>query len=123
MGQARTETDTAGNRATGGRIVHGLRWWICSLLFASTMINYIDRQSLAALAPFLKIKFQWRNQDFALVLIAFRIAYTGGQLVMGRLMDRVGTRKGLTMSVAWYSTVAVLTSLATGLRSLCAFRF
>jgi ACS family hexuronate transporter-like MFS transporter len=123
MGQARTETDTAGNRATGGRIVYGLRWWICGLLFASTMINYIDRQSLAALAPFLKIKFQWRNQDFALVLIAFRIAYTGGQLVMGRLIDRIGTRKGLTISVAWYSAVAVLTSLATGLRSLCAFRF
>ena len=123
MGQARTETDTAGNRATGGRIVYGLRWWICGLLFASTMINYIDRQSLAALAPFLKIKFQWRNQDFALVLIAFRIAYTGGQLVMGRLIDRIGTRKGLTISVAWYSAVAVLPSLATGLRSLCAFRF
>jgi len=87
------------------------------------MINYIDRQSLAALAPFLKIRFQWRNQDLAWILIAFRIAYAGGQSVMGRLLDRVGTRKGLTISVAWYSLVAALTSLATGLRSLCVFRF
>jgi len=123
MGQAKTETDVAGNDKTRGQVVRGLRWWICSLLFASTMINYIDRQSLAALAPFLKIRFQWRNQDFAWVLIAFRIAYACSQWVTGRLIDRVGTRKGLTISVAWYSIVAALTSLATGLRSLCVFRF
>jgi len=103
--------------------VRGLRWRICVLLFASTMINYMDRQSLAALAPFLMIRFQWRNQDFAWVLIAFRVAYAFGQTIMGCLIDRVGTRKGLTISVAWYSTVAALTSLATGLRSLCVFRF
>lgn len=123
MGQAKTETDLAGNPNTRGRVVHHLRWWICSLLFASTMINYIDRQNLAALAPFLKIRFHWRNQDFAWILIAFRIAYACGQSVTGRLIDRLGTRKGLTISVAWYSIVAALTSLATGLRSLCVFRF
>ena len=45
------------------------------------------------------------------------------QTVSGRVLDRIGTRRGLTLSVLWYSTVAVLTSLATGLRSFCAFRF
>jgi ACS family hexuronate transporter-like MFS transporter len=101
----------------------GVRWWICGLLFASTMINYIDRQSLSVLAPFLKTKFAWRNQDIAWIFIAFRVAYASGQWITGRLIDRVGTRKGLTLTVAWYSIVATLTSLATGLRSLCCFRF
>jgi MFS transporter, ACS family, hexuronate transporter len=123
MKQAEAKTQAGVNRGINCRVVRGLRWWICSLLFASTMINYIDRQSLAALAPFLKIKFQWHNQDFAWVLIAFRIAYACGQSITGRLIDRVGTRKGLTISVVWYSLVAGLTSLAVGLRSLCAFRF
>lgn len=123
MRQARNETDAPCNHRTNRGVVHGLRWWICSLLFASTMINYMDRQSLAALAPFLMVKFQWRNQDFAWILISFRIAYAVGQTIMGCLIDRVGTRRGLTITVAWYSIVAALTSLATGLRSLCAFRF
>lgn len=45
------------------------------------------------------------------------------QTVAGRVLDRIGTRDGLTLSVAWYSAVAVLTSLASGLRSFCGFRF
>ena len=45
------------------------------------------------------------------------------QTVAGRVLDRIGTRDGLTLSVLWYSTVAVLTSLASGLRSFCGFRF
>jgi MFS transporter, ACS family, hexuronate transporter len=99
------------------------RWWIGGLLFLSTVINYLDRQTLSVLGPTLKTEFRWSNQDFALVIIAFRIAYTVMQTVGGRVLDRIGTRRGLTLSVLWYSTVAVLTSLATGLRSFCAFRF
>jgi MFS transporter, ACS family, aldohexuronate transporter len=93
------------------------------MLFLSTVINYIDRQTLSVLAPYLKLEFDWSNADFALIIIAFRIAYSGGQLVAGRFLDRVGTRRGLTLSVAFYSIAAMLTSMATGLRSFCAFRF
>ncbi len=100
-----------------------LRWWIGGLLFASTVINYLDRQTLSVLGPTLKTEFRWSNQDFALIIIAFRVAYAVMQTVAGRVLDRVGTRNGLTLSVLWYSTVAVLTSLAAGLRSFCAFRF
>jgi ACS family hexuronate transporter-like MFS transporter len=99
------------------------RWWIGGLLFASTVINYIDRQTLSVLGPTLKTEFTWTNQDFALVIIAFRMAYAVTQTLAGRLLDRLGTRNGLTISVLWYSTIACLTSLATGLRSFCAFRF
>ena len=100
-----------------------LRWWIGGLLFASTVINYLDRQTLSVLGPTLKTEFRWSNQDFALIIIAFRVAYAVMQTVAGRVLDRVGTRNGLTLSVVWYSSVAVLTSLASGLRSFCGFRF
>ena len=103
----------------GGRY----RWWIGGLLFASTVINYLDRQTLSVLAPHLKDEFHWSNQDFALIVIAFRVAYAVMQTVSGRLVDRLGTRRGLSVAVLFYSIAAMLTALASGLRSFCAFRF
>jgi ACS family hexuronate transporter-like MFS transporter len=99
------------------------RWVIGLLLFASTVINYIDRQTLSVLAPYMKTEFHWSNTDFAFIIIAFRVAYAIGQTVSGRWLDRVGTRAGLMASVSFYSVVAIATSLATGFRSLVAFRF
>ena len=93
------------------------------MLFASTVINYLDRQTLSVLAPYLKQQYQWNNQNFATIVIAFRVAYSVGQTVSGRLIDRIGTRKGLTITVIWYSIAAMLTSLAGGLRSFAFFRF
>jgi len=92
-------------------------------LFASTVINYIDRQTLALLSPYLKQDYHWTYTDYAHVLISFRVAYTIGQAVCGRLIDRVGTRRGLTLSVLWYSVVSITTSLARGFYSFATFRF
>jgi ACS family hexuronate transporter-like MFS transporter len=100
-----------------------VRWWIGGLLFASTVINYIDRQTLSVLAPFLKEEYQWSNADFATILISFRVAYTIMQAVSGRLLDWLGTRAGLALSVCFYSVVACLTSLAQGINGFRAFRF
>src|SRR5215467_3559485 len=99
------------------------RWWIAALLFASTTINYIDRQTLSVLAPYLKRDFGWSNSDFALIVVAFRAAYTIFQVVSGRLIDKLGTKRGLSLAVAWYSLVAMATSMAAGLRSFAVFRF
>jgi MFS transporter, ACS family, hexuronate transporter len=99
------------------------RWWIGALLFASTVINYLDRQTLSVLAPHLKADFHWTNQDFAWIVIAFRLSYTVMQAVSGRLLDRFGTRTGLTLAVLWYSAVAMLTSCANGFASFCGLRF
>ncbi len=114
---------TMNSRTTAARPISNLRWWIGGLLFASTVINYIDRQTLSVLAPYLKLQYQWNNQNFAMIVIAFRVAYSVGQTVSGRLIDRIGTRKGLTITVIWYSIAAMLTSLAGGLRSFAFFRF
>ena len=93
------------------------------MLFASTVINYIDRQTLSVLAPFLKEEYKWSNTDFATILISFRIAYTVGQAVSGRLIDKVGTRRGLSVSVCFYSLVAMATSMAQGMWTFRGFRF
>ena len=116
-------TPSTENAASGTRPRFGLRWGIVGLLFASTVINYIDRQTLSVLGPHLKDAYKWTNQDFAAIVIAFRIAYTIGQAVSGRAIDWLGTRRGLSLSVGFYSVVAIATSLATGLRSFCFFRF
>jgi ACS family hexuronate transporter-like MFS transporter len=115
-------TTVSGPRTVIRPIPH-LRWWIGGLLFASTVINYLDRQTLSVLAPYLKEQYQWNNQNFAEIVIAFRVAYSVGQTLAGRLIDRIGTRKGLTITVIWYSIAAMLTSLAGGLRSFAFFRF
>src|SRR5579859_1341790 len=108
---------------TAHRPISSLRWWIGGLLFASTVINYIDRQTLSLLAPYLKLEYHWTNTDYANIAIAFRVAYSIGQTAFGKLMDRIGTRRGLTLTVIWYSVISMLTSLATGLYSLATFRF
>lgn len=108
---------------TARRPIRNLRWYIGGLLFLSTVINYIDRQTLSVLAPYLMEEYTWTNTDFAMVLIAFRAAYALGQTGAGRVIDRLGTRAGLTLSVAFYSVAAMATALATGLRSLAGFRF
>ncbi len=105
------------------RPIRHLRWYIGGLFFLSTVINYIDRQTLSVLAPYLKTEFSWSNADFALIIISFRVAYAFGQTGAGQVLDRVGTRRGLSLGVAFYSTAAMLTSLASGLRSFCFFRF
>src|SRR5260370_1111471 len=109
--------------ASASRPIRGLRWWIGFLLMMSTIINYVDRQTLSVLAPYLKSDYGWNNGDFAKIVISFRLAYAIGQSVCGRLMDRLGTRRGLTISVLWSSAAAMLTSLANRLRSFCVVRF
>src|SRR5450631_4089830 len=109
--------------ATLRKSIPSLRWWIGGLLFASTVINYIDRQTLSLLAPYLKLEYHWTNSDYANIAIAFRVAYSIGQTAFGRLMDRIGTRRGLTLSVVAVSLKTKLTSLATGFYSFATFRF
>src|SRR6516164_1434092 len=105
------------------RTITSLRWWIGAILFASTAINYVDRQTLSLLAPFFKRDYHWTNTDYANIVVAFRVAYSIGQTLCGRLMDRWGTKRGLTLTVLWYSIVSLLTPLANGFWSFLGFRF
>ena len=111
------------SRPSKHRKIVKLRWWIAAVLFASTIINYLDRQTLSVLSPYLKLQYGWSNTDYAYIGIAFRVAYTVGQTIFGRWMDRIGTRRGLSLTVASYSLVSVLTPLANGLLGFGLFRF
>jgi len=116
-------TSSPADTFISARPIRKLRWWIGGLLFASTVINYIDRQSLSLLAPYLKQDYRWTNTDYANILICFRLAYAFGQAMCGRMIDRIGTKRGLTISVLWYSVVSICTSLASGVYSFATFRF
>jgi len=76
-------------RATVGRY----RWTICALLFFATTINYIDRQILGILAPTLQSEIGWNEQQYAAVVSWFTLAYAVGFLFIGRLLDKIGTRR------------------------------
>jgi MFS transporter, ACS family, hexuronate transporter len=103
--------------------IRHLRWYIGGLLFLSTVVNYIDRQTFNVLGPLLKTEYGWSNQTFSYVLIAFRLAYAIGQTIAGRVIDRLGTRTGLSLSVLWYSVAAMVTAFASGFWSFVTFRF
>jgi ACS family hexuronate transporter-like MFS transporter len=90
--------------------IPNLRWWIAALLFSSMVINYVDRQTISALAPIFKNQYAWSDADFAWLLISFRVGYTIMQAVAGRLLDAIGTRRGLALSVTFYSLIAASTA-------------
>ncbi|MDA1315012.1 MAG: MFS transporter [Acidobacteria bacterium] len=100
-----------------------LRWWICTLLFLATLINYLDRQTFAVATPAIVEEFGLSNDDVANINIAFTSAYMVGQLVTGRFMDVLGTRLGFLLIMLFWSVSGILCSTARGISSLSLFRF
>jgi ACS family hexuronate transporter-like MFS transporter len=100
-----------------------LRWRMIGLAFWATAINYLDRQALSVAAPVLAEKFHMTDVAYSRVTSAFLLAYTIMNGVSGPMIDRLGTRLGYGLCVAWWSISAMLHSLARGAISLGAFRF
>jgi MFS transporter, ACS family, aldohexuronate transporter len=100
-----------------------LRWWIVWTLFCSTVINYINRQTLSVLAPVIMQRFHMTHEDYSYVVSAFQVAYAGMWLVGGVIIDVIGTRMGLTLAMIWWSLSSMLHSLAGSVFSLAVFRF
>lgn len=88
------------------------RWWIVVLLFVATSINYLDRQIIGLLKPLLEKEFTWTETDFAHIVMAFTAAYAIGLLISGRMIDRMGTKIGYTISVIIWSVAGMLHALA-----------
>src|SRR5919197_3063366 len=103
--------------------VRGLRWWIVSLIFLATLINYIDRLTVSVLAPAITRDLGLSNTEFGGVVTWFLLAYTISQGVSGKLYDRVGTRRGFTFSIVTWSAAAASHAFPRGLTSLSIFRF
>lgn len=87
------------------------------------MLNYVDRQTLSALAPTIQRDLGMDDREYADIVNLFLVAYTIAYLVAGRLTDRLGTRAGMAGFVLWWSVANALTAAATGVRSLGVFRF
>jgi ACS family hexuronate transporter-like MFS transporter len=103
--------------------VRGLRWWIIGLIFLATLINYIDRLTLSVLAPVITQDLGLSNTEFGGIVVWFLLAYTISQSVSGKLYDRIGTRRGFTVSIIVWSAAAMAHAFARGLASLSVCRF
>lgn len=85
-----------------------VRWLICALLFFAAAINYIDRQVIGILKPTLQEQFHFDEQDYAAIVFTFQAAYAIGLLLSGRIMDRIGVRRGFAVAVVVWSIGAVM---------------
>ncbi|HEY2592245.1 MAG TPA: MFS transporter [Steroidobacteraceae bacterium] len=99
------------------------RWRICALLFAATTLNYIDRQVLGVLAPFLGRAYGWSELDYSYIVDAFQAAYAIGLVFAGAVIDRIGTRLGYALAIAIWSVAAMSHALARSVMSFAAARF
>src|SRR5262245_40215611 len=83
------------------------RWVICGLLFFAATINYVDRQVIGILNPTLQQEFGWSEIDYADIIFAFQLAYAVAFLFAGRMIDRLGTKKGFTVALVVWSFAAI----------------
>ena len=104
------------------RHVPGLRWWIIGLIATATVINYIDRTSLAVMWPDISKELDLSKDQYATIVASFMIAYALGQALSGRLFDWVGTRMGFVLSIFVWSVSCGLHGIARGIASFSFFR-
>ncbi len=92
--------------------VGNYRWTICTLLFFATTVNYLDRQVLSLLKPHLEEIFGWSNSDYANIASVFQFSYAISMLFAGRIIDKLGTKKGYAWAIIIWSAGAILHALA-----------
>ncbi len=90
------------------------RWTICGLLFFATTVNYLDRQVLSLLQPYLSDpkKFNWSNTDYANITAVFQFVYAFSMLFAGRIIDKLGTKKGYALAIIIWSLAAIVHAFA-----------
>ena len=106
--------------------VKGLRWWIISLIGLATIINYIDRSAINIMWPYIYKEFGIAEADskkaLALITTFFMITYAIGQLVTGKMMDAIGTRIGMVVSISAWSISIALHAFAKSIFSFNIYR-
>jgi MFS transporter, ACS family, hexuronate transporter len=99
------------------------RWRILVLLFFATTINYIDRQVIGILKPFIADDLGWSEADYGYIVTAFQIAYAIGLVTTGRFLDKFGTRIGYLWAIVIWSIAGMAHAAARGVVSFAAARF
>ena len=105
-----------------GRMGH-TRWVVCALLFLATTVNYIDRQVLGILAPELQRVIGWNEVQYGYIVTSFQAAYALGLVVVGRVLDVMGTKRGYALSLIFWSLAAMAHALARSPLGFGAARF
>jgi MFS transporter, ACS family, aldohexuronate transporter len=99
------------------------RWRVCAMLLAATTINYVDRQVLGVLAPFLQSEIGWNEIEYGYIVTSFQAAYAIGLLCIGAIIDRLGTRVGYAIAISVWSLAAMSHSLAASVVGFMLARF
>jgi ACS family hexuronate transporter-like MFS transporter len=100
-----------------------IRWKMATMLCFASALNYIDRNTLAILAPSIQKELHWTDVDYANITALFVFSYTIMYAISGRIIDRIGTKKGLAYSVGTWSLVSVLHAIASSVGQFSVARF
>lgn len=117
-----TSATIAAVEAASARIGR-FRWMICALLFFAATLNYLDRQVIATLKPTLQGQLGWTEIDYSNVVFAFQLAYAIALIIAGRAMDWLGTRKGFSLAVIFWSFAAMAHALVSSVLGFTVVRF
>ena len=95
--------------STQRKLMTNWRWWICSLLFVATTVNYLDRQVLSlTYEEFIKPAFHWTDAHYGTITAFFSIFYAVVSLFAGKFVDWMGTKKGYLIAIGVWSAGACL---------------
>ena len=89
-----------------------VRWTVVALLFFATTINYIDRQVIGLLKPYIQDDLHWTEADYGYIVTAFQVAYGIGMLVCGRMLDKLGSKLGYSVAIVIWSVGAMIHAAA-----------
>src|ERR1035437_6591641 len=98
-------------------------WFLCSMLFAATALSLLDRQVFSMLAPRIITEFGFSNTVYSRVVFAFQLSYTAMFALGGYVLDRVGIRLGLALSLGLWSLASMAHAAVHGALGLGAARF
>ena len=108
--------------------IKGLRWWVIALIALATVINYIDRQTLTVLWPFMGSDiYPDKTEDelktvLGTISVVFLFSYAFGQAIFGKIFDWIGTRLGFVLSIGVWSIATALHAFAQGILTFSIFR-
>src|SRR3954447_9307761 len=89
---------------------------LCSLL------SYLDRQILAILSPVILAETHMSVQTYTEIVLAFSIAYMIGNPLWGAILDRIGTRLGMTLAVSIWTVASASHAVMSGFVGFAAAR-
>jgi ACS family hexuronate transporter-like MFS transporter len=103
-------------------VIGRFRWVICTLLLLGVTKNYMDRQVLGVLKETLQHQFGWNEIDYSNLVFAFQAFYAIGMVIVGRLIDKLGTRLGYTLAMIFWSLAAMGHAVASSFSSFLVAR-